>query len=354
VKVTGKDGVTEVTAEHVIIATGAKTTPLPGVQFDGKRVITSREAMNLPSQPKRMAIIGAGAIGCEFADFYNCVGTEVIIVEMLDHLLPNEDEDVSRVLEKTFEKRGIDVRIKTKTEKVEVTGNGVRLTLSGGKPGVVEADVVLVAIGVTGNVDGLATPEAGLETFKSRVKATHEYKTSVENVWAVGDCVALHWPEQSGMGGYRHPDLAHVAHHEAVSVVETICGHAPHPVDYKQIPGCTYTHPQVASMGYTEAKARESGRKIKIGKFPFSVSGRALAAGEPDGFVKLIFDAEYGELLGVHMVGETVTELLAELVLARKLEATEEEIMSAIHPHPTYSEAVMEAAGAADGRAIHI
>ena len=354
VRVTGKNGTKEVTADHIIVAVGARTMPLPGVQFDGKRVITSREAMTLPQQPKRLAVIGAGAIGCEFADFYNAIGTEVIVVELLDHLLPNEDGDVSRLLERIFEKRGIDVRTKTKTDKVELTDKGVRLTLSGEKAGTVEADVVLVAVGVTGNLDGLGAQEAGLELFKNRVKVTPDYRTSVENVWAIGDCVALHWPEQSGMGGYRHPDLAHVAHHEAVYLVEHIAGVSDHKIDYKQIPGCTYTHPQVASMGYTEARAREAGREIKVGKFPFSVSGRALAAGETDGFVKLIFDAKYGELLGVHMIGENVTELLAELVLARKLEATEAEIIEAMHPHPTLSEAVMEAAGVADRRAIHL
>jgi dihydrolipoamide dehydrogenase len=354
VKYTGKDGTKEVTAEHVIIAVGAKSTPLPFAPFDGQKIITSREAMTLPKQPKKLAIIGAGAIGCEFADFYSAIGTEVTIVEMLDHLLPNEDTDVSVLLERLFIKRGIDVRIKTKTDKVEKTDAGVRLTLSGEKPGTVDADVVLVAIGVTGNIEGLAAPEAGLELFKGRVKVTHEYETNLENVWAVGDCVSLHWPEQMSMGGYRHPDLAHVAHHEAVNCVEHICGISDHTIDYKHIPGCTYTHPQVASMGYTERRAREEGKQIRIGKFPFQASGRALAAGEPDGFVKLIFDAKYGELLGVHMIGETVTELLAELVLARKLEATEAEILEAMHPHPTYSEAVMEAAGVAEGRAIHL
>ena len=351
---TGKDGSKEVTAEHVIIATGAKSTPLPFAPFDGVKIITSREAMNLPKQPKRIAIIGAGAIGCEFADFYSSMGTEVVIVEMLDHLLPNEDTDVSLLLERLFAKRGIDVRIKTKTDKVEKTDAGVKLTLSGEKPGVVDADLVLVAVGVTGNTEGLIGPGCGLELFKGRVKATHEYKTNLENVWAVGDCISLHWPEQMSMGGYRHPDLAHVAHHEAVLCVERICGHAGHEIDYKFIPGCTYTHPQVASMGYTERRAREEGKKIRVGKFPFQASGRALAAGEPDGFVKLIFDDQYGELLGVHMIGETVTELLSELVLARKLEATEAEIIEAMHPHPTMSEAVMEAAGVADGRAIHL
>jgi len=354
VRITGQGGAKEVTADHVILAVGAKPIALPFAPFDGKRVITSREAMTLPQQPKRMAIIGAGAIGCEFADFYNAIGTEVTVVEMLDHLLPNEDEDVSILLERIFARRGIDVRVKTKTEKVDVSDKGVRLTLSGGKAGTVDADVVLVAVGVTGNVDGLAAQQAGLEVFKNRIKANHEYKTNLENVWAIGDCVALHWPEHMAMGGYRHPDLAHVAHHEAVNVVERIAGVSDHVIDYKQIPGCTYTHPQVASMGYTERRAREAGREIRVGKFPFGVSGRALASGETDGFVKLIFDAKYGELLGVHMIGEQVTELLSELVLARKLEATEAEIIEAMHPHPTLSEAVMEAAGVADNRSIHL
>ncbi len=343
-----------VSADHIIIAVGAKTTPMPGVAFDGKRVITSREAMNLPTMPKRLAIIGAGAIGCEFADFYNAIGTEVTIVEMLDHLLPNEEDDVARVLERSFEKRKIDIRTKTKTEKVEVTPAGVRLTLSGAKPGTVEADAVLIAIGVTGNAEQAVDPAAGLELFRGRVKTTPDYRTNLQNVYAVGDCVALHWPEHEGMGGYRHPDLAHVAHHEAVHLVEHLFADGHGTIDYKQIPGCTYTHPQVASMGYGEKRARESGRQIKVGKFPFQASGRALAAGEPEGFVKLIFDAQHGELLGVHMIGENVTDLLSELVMARRLEATEEEILDAIHPHPTYSEAIMEAAGAAVGKAIHI
>jgi dihydrolipoyl dehydrogenase len=354
VKITGPQGSREVTGQHIIIATGARATPLPGAAFDGKKIITSREAMNLPRQPKKIAIIGAGAIGCEFADFYNAVGTEVVIVEMLDHLLPSEDEDVSILLERVFSKREIDVRVKTKTDKVESTSGGVRLTLSGAKPGVVEADVVLVAIGVTGNTEGLVGPDSKLELFKRRVKADPQYRTNLENVWAVGDCVSLHWPDQEGMGGWRHPDLAHVAHHEAVNCVEHIFGVSNHTIDYKSIPGCTYTHPQVASMGMSERKARETRGKVKVGKFPFSASGRALALGEPEGFVKVIFDAEYGELLGVHMIGENVTDLLAELVVAKKLEATEAEIIEAIHPHPTFSEAIMEAAGVADGRAIHL
>src|SRR5581483_6714738 len=265
-----------------------------------------------------------------------------------------EDEDVARVLKQSFIKRGINVFTGTKTEKVEKAPDGVRLTLSGETAKTIESDVVLVAIGVTVNVNGLADPKSGLELFKNRVKVDPEYRTNLENVWAIGDCISLHWPQQSAMAGYRHPDLAHVAHHEAVNVVEHIAGISDHTIDYSQIPACTYTHPQVASMGQNEKKLREQGRKIKIGKFPFSASGRALAAGEPEGFVKLIFDAKYGELLGVHMIGENVTELLSELVLARKLEATEAEIIESMHPHPTLSEAVMEAAGVADHRSIHL
>ncbi|HEY1687149.1 MAG TPA: dihydrolipoyl dehydrogenase [Tepidisphaeraceae bacterium] len=349
-----KVGDKEFTAENIIVATGAKPTPIPGVSFDGKKIITSREAMNLRSQPKTLAIIGAGAIGCEFADFYIAIGTNVVLVEMLDNILPNEDTDVSTLLEKSLAKRGIDLRTKTKTDKIETIANGVKLTLSGAKAGTVEADAVLVAIGVTGNTEKLLAPGCKLEIFKNRVKATPDFKTNLENVYAVGDCVSLNWPEGSPMASYRHPDLAHVAHHEAVNCVERICGLHAHSINYRNIPACTYTHPQVASMGATEKKLRAENRQIKIGKFPFSASGRALAAGESEGFVKLIFDAKYGELLGSHMIGENVTELLSELVMAVNLEATEEEILSAMHPHPTMSEAVMEAAGVAAGHAIHI
>ena len=354
VKYQGKNGSKEVSADHVIIAVGAKSTALPFAPFDGKRIIGSREAMTLPTKPKSMAIIGAGAIGCEFADFYNAVGVDVTVIEMLPNLLPNEDEEVSLLLKRIFEKRGIKVYLKTKTDKIENTANGVKLTLSGETQATIDADVVLVAVGVTGMVEGLVGPGCNLTLERNRVKTDHEYRTNLENVWAVGDCISIHWPEHMSMGGYRHPDLAHVAHHEAVNVVEHICGLSDHTLDYKFTPGCTYTHPQVASMGYTEKRAREAGKQIKVGKFPFSASGRALAAGEPAGFVKLIFDAKYGELLGVHMIGENVTDMLGELVVARNLEATEEEILQAIHPHPTYSEAIMEAAASADGKAIHI
>ncbi len=357
VKLTGEGGTKEFSADHILLATGAKSTPLPGAPFDHEVIISSREAMNLPKQPKKLAIIGAGAIGCEFADFYNAIGTEVTLIEMLPQLLPIEDEDVSQLLKRTFEKHGIKVHLKTKTEKVEKTKDGVKLTLSaveGGRQSTVEADAVLVAIGVTGNTKDLAGPECKLELVKNRVKVTPDLKTNLENVYAAGDCVSLHFPAESSMAGYRHPDLAHVAHHEAVNCVDRIFSGAHHEIDYGQIPGCTYTHPQVASMGMTEKKAREAKHEVRIGKFPFAASGRAMASGETDGFVKLIFDAKYGEILGVHMIGEQVTELLSELVLARKLEATDAELIETMHPHPTLSEAVMEAAGAAVGRAIHL
>jgi dihydrolipoamide dehydrogenase len=337
-----KEGAKDFTAEHIVIATGARSRPLPGIDFDNKTVINSRDAMTLPAQPKRLAIIGAGAIGCEFADFYNALGTEVTIIEMMDHLLPIEDVDCSLTLERIFQKRGIKLHLKSKTEKLEKTPTGVKLTVSSATgTATIEADVCLVAVGVVGNVEGLVAPGVPLEIVKSYVNVDDLYRTNLENVWAVGDVAGPPW-------------LAHVAHHEAVTCIEHICGKHEHPIDYKNIPGCTYTHPQVASMGMTEKQAREERGEIRIGKFPFAASGRALAAGETDGFVKLIFDKKYGELLGVHMIGENVTELLAELILAKKLEATEEEILSAMHPHPTLSEAVMEAAGAADGRAIHI
>ncbi|HMB95563.1 MAG TPA: dihydrolipoyl dehydrogenase [Tepidisphaeraceae bacterium] len=343
VKYTGKDGSSkEYTADHIILATGARAKSLPGADFDGKLIISSREAMILQQLPKKLAVIGAGAIGCEFADFYSALGTEVTIIEMLDHLLPIEDEEVSVTLEKAFAKDKIKVHVKTKTEKLEKTASGVKLSISGPNgASVVEADLALVAIGVAGNVENLAAPGVPLEIFKNSIKVDKDYKTNIENVWAVGDVIGPPW-------------LAHVAHHEAVMCVERIFGVSNHHIDYKFIPGCTYTHPSVASMGMTEKAARESKREIRIGKFPLIANGRALAAGESDGFVKLIFDAKYGELLGVHMIGENVTELLAELVLAKNVEATEDEIIEAMHPHPTFSEAVMEAAGVAVGRAIHL
>ena len=343
---TTADGKTEsAEGERIMVATGARPRSLPGMDIDREKVITSREAMTLKKQPKRLAIIGAGAIGCEFADFYNAMGTDVTIVEFLPHLLPNEDEDCSIALERAFKKRGINALTGSKTTKIDKNADGVVLHVEPadgkGQGRKVEADVCLMAVGVTGNIDGLFADDLGVTIEKGHVKVDTAYQTNVPGIWAVGDVIGPPW-------------LAHVAHHEAVYCVERMFGVSEHTVDYTSIPGCTYTHPQVASMGLTEKKARETKRPLKIGKFPFSASGRAMAAGETDGFVKQIYDAETGELLGVHMVGENVTELLAEMVVAKKLEATEAEIIEAMHPHPTLSEAIMEAAGVADGRAIHL
>ncbi|MBC7785282.1 MAG: dihydrolipoyl dehydrogenase [Burkholderiales bacterium] len=339
----GADGKKDATAQNILVCTGARARDLPNIKYDGKKIISSREAMVLAQRPARVAIIGAGAIGCEFADFYSAMGSEVTIIEMLDHLLPIEDEDCSILLERLFAKRGIKVLTKTKTDSVDTSGDGVKLKLTTPTgPETVAADVCLLAVGVTGNIDGLFGPDAPVELFKNHIKVVpNEFKTNVEGIYAAGDVIGPPW-------------LAHVAHHEAVYAVEKIFGVSDHHINYDMIPGCTYTHPQVASIGLTEKKAREKGLQIKIGKFPFSASGRAMAAGETAGFVKLIFDAKYGGLVGAHMIGEDVTELLAELVVAQKLEATESEIIEAMHPHPTLSEALMEAAGVADGRAIHI
>ena len=344
VVITKTDGTkVEATGENILVCTGARARSLPGIDFDGKSVISSREAMVLGEVPKKLLIIGAGAIGCEFADVYNALGSEITIVEYLDHLLPIEDEDCSILLERTFKKRNINVLTKHKASKVEKTATGIKATIvtSDDKdPQTIEADKVLMAVGVTGNIENLFGKDVPVEIVKNHIKVT-DYKTNVPGIWAAGDVIGPPW-------------LAHVAHHEAVVAVETIFGMHPHKIDYARIPGCTYTHPQVASIGYTEKKARAEGKNIKIGKFPFSASGRAMAAGETDGFVKLIFDAKYGELLGAHLIGEHVTEMLAELGLAMKLEATEETILELMHPHPTLSEAIMEAAGAVDGKAIHI
>ncbi len=342
VQIETKDGKKEVTAQNILVCTGARARELPNIKFDGKKIISSREAMSLKEKPNKLAIIGAGAIGCEFADFYSSMGTEVTIIEMLDHLLPIEDEDCSILLERSFAKRGIKVLTKTKTDSVDTTGSGVTLKLTTPKGAeTIEADACLMAIGVTGNIEGLFEKDAPVEIFKGHIKVVpNAFTTNVEGIYAAGDVIGPPW-------------LAHVAHHEAVYAVEKIFGVSDHHINYKMIPGCTYTHPQVASMGLTEKKAREQGLEIKVGKFPFSASGRAMASGDTEGFVKLIFCAKYGELLGAHMIGENVTEMLAELVVAQKLEATEAEIIESMHPHPTLSEAIMEAAGVADGRAIH-
>lgn len=333
-----------VTAGAIVIATGARPRPFPGVEFDGKTIITSKEAMSLETQPKSMLIIGAGAIGLEFGYFYNAIGTKVVVVEMQEHVLPIEDEEVSIALKKSLVAKGLEIHTGSKTSKLEKTKTGVKAeieTPQGKKT--IEADVALVAIGVTGNVEGLFAPGVKVELDRGHIKVDREngFVTNVPGIYAVGDVIGAPW-------------LAHVAHHEAVYCIERIAGHSKHNVDYNIIPGCTYTEPGVASVGLTEKAARAAGHEIRIGKFPFAFSGRALAAGESEGFVKLIFGKKYGELLGAHIIGTAATEMISELVMAMRLEATEEEIMHAMHPHPTFSESVMEAAGQGLGESVHI
>ncbi len=333
-----------VTAEHIVIATGVRARPLPGAEFDGQTILSYKEAMSLPAQPKSLLIIGAGPIGLEFGYFYNAIGTKVTVVEMLDRILPGEDEEVSAALHQSLTKRGLAIHTGSKTTKVEKTGQGVKAEIETPKgKTVVEAEKMLVAIGVLGNVEGLFADDVKVEIFKNHIKAdpNNGYVTSVPGIYAVGDVIGPPW-------------LAHVAHHEAVCCIERLCGFSDRTVDYTIIPGCTYTDPGVASVGLTEKAAREAGHEVRIGKFPFQFSGRALASDETEGFVKLVFDAKYGELLGAHLIGSQATELIAELVMAKKLEATEEEILHAMHPHPTYSEAIMEAAGQGLGESVHI
>ncbi|QOJ29328.1 MAG: dihydrolipoyl dehydrogenase [Ignavibacteriales bacterium] len=332
-----------VTAKHIIIATGASPRILPNIPVDHKNIITSTEAMSLPEQPKELIIIGAGAIGIEFAYFYSVLGTKVTVIEMLDNILPIEDKEVSELLEKNFKKRGITIHTKTSVEKAEVKGKKVEVTINrNGEKSVISADKVLSAIGVSGNISGFGLEELGVEIYKNHIKVDKTtYKTNIEGIYAIGDVIGPPW-------------LAHVASAEGIHCVEVIAGHHPVPVDYDNIPGCTYCQPQVASIGMTEQKAREAGYELKIGKFPFMASGKAFAIGEREGFVKLIFDAKYDELLGAHIIGSEATELIAELGLARSLEATGETIIKTVHAHPTLSESIMEAAANAYGESIHI
>jgi len=332
-----------VTAKNIVIATGARPRVFDTIPVDRKTIITSTEAMNLPEQPKSMIIIGAGAIGVEFAYFYNVLGTKVTIIEMMDNILPVEDKEVSVALESEFKKKKIEIYTKTRVLKAEAVKNGAKVTIEkDGETKELTADKVLSAVGVTGNVEGIGLEELGIEIFKNHIKADKKtYKTNVENIYAIGDVIGPPW-------------LAHVASAEGIACIEGIAGLHVHPVDYDNIPGCTYCQPQVASVGMTEAKAREAGYELKIGKFPFMASGKAFAIGERTGFVKLIFDAKYGELLGAHIIGSEATEMIAELGVARSHEATYESIIKTVHAHPTLSESIMEAAAGANGEAIHI
>jgi dihydrolipoamide dehydrogenase len=330
------------TAKSIIIATGARSKELPNLKQDGKKIIGYREAMTLEKLPESMVVVGSGAIGSEFANFYQSLGTSVTLVEFLPRIVPVEDEEVSKQLERSFKKIKMKIMTDSTVESVDISKEKCQVTIKTPKgPEVVEAEIVLSAVGITTNIEDIGLEKAGVKTEKGKVVVDDFYRTSVEGVFAIGDIV-------------HGPALAHVASAEGIICVEKIAGIETEPLDYKNIPGCTYTTPEIASCGLTEASAREAGYDIKVGKFPFTASGKASAAGAKDGFVKLIFDAAYGELLGAHMIGANVTEMIAEIVVARKLETTAHEIIKAVHPHPTMSEAIMEAAAAAYGEVIHL
>jgi len=343
VQVTDEKGkVTEYNANNIIIATGARSKELPNLKQDGKKIIGYREAMTLPKQPKSMVVVGSGAIGSEFAFFYNSIGTEVTLVEFLPTLVPLEDEEVAKQLGRSFKKAKIKVMTGSSVESVDTKRKNCKVKIKTKKgEEFVEAEIVLSAIGIKTNIEDIGLEEVGIIAEQDKIVIDEYYRTNVEGYCAIGDVV-------SG------PALAHVASAEGICCVEKIAGQNPEPIDYGNIPGCTYTNPEIASVGMTENQARESGFEIKVGKFPYSASGKANAAGNKDGFVKVIFDAKYGEWLGAHFIGDNVTEMIAEAVAARKLETTGHEILKAVHPHPTMSEAVMEAVAAAYGEVIHL
>ncbi|WP_407660337.1 dihydrolipoyl dehydrogenase [Marivirga arenosa] len=333
---------TEYSADHIILATGGRAKELPNLPIDGKKIIEYRKAMSLEKQPKKMVVVGSGAIGVEFAYFYNSIGTEVTIVEFMDRIVPVEDEEVSKALAKTYKKAGINIMTSSEVTSVDTKGSGCKVTVKTKKgEEKLDCDVVLSAVGVATNLENIGLEDVGVSTDKGKVLVDDYYKTNVDGVYAIGDIV-------------HGPALAHVASAEGIICVEKIAGENPEPLDYKNIPGCTYCSPEIASVGYTEKQAKEAGYDLKVGKFPFSASGKASAAGAKDGFVKLVFDAKYGELLGAHMIGANVTEMIAEIVAVRKLETTGHELIKTVHPHPTMSEAVMEAAAAAYDEVIHI
>lgn len=342
VQVTKDDTASEYSADHIIVATGARSRVLPNLPQDGKKVIGYREAMTLPEQPKKLIVVGSGAIGIEFAYFYNSMGTEVTIVEYLPNIVPVEDEEVSKQLERSFKKMGVKVMTSAEVTKVDTSGDGVKATVKTAKgEEVLEADVILSAVGIKTNIEGIGLEEVGIATDRDKILVNDYYQTNIPGYYAIGDVT----PGQA---------LAHVASAEGILCVEKIKGMHVEPIDYGNVPGCTYCTPEIASVGLTEKKAIEAGYEIKVGKFPFSASGKAKAGGNADGFVKVIFDAKYGEWLGCHMIGAGVTDMIAEAVVARKLETTGHEILKAIHPHPTMSEAVMEAVAAAYDEVIHL
>ena len=333
---------TDYSADHIIVATGARSKELPAMPIDGKKIIGYREAMTLKDRPHKMVVVGSGAIGVEFAYFYNTLGTDVTVVEFLPNIVPVEDIDVSRQLGRSFKKAGISIMTSAEVTKVDTKGKGCKVTVKTKKgEELIECDVVLSAVGVTTNLEGIGLEDVGVATDKGKVIVDDYYKTNIPGIYAIGDIV-------------HGPALAHVASAEGITCVEKIAGHTPEPIDYNNVPGCTYCSPEIASVGYTEQAAKDAGFEVKVGKFPFTASGKAKAAGAPEGFVKLVFDARYGEFLGAHMIGANVTEMIAEVVAARKLETTGHEIIKTIHPHPTMSEAVMEAAADAYDEVIHL
>ncbi len=343
VEVSLADGQTQtLTAPHIIIATGARAAELPHIQIDHERIIGYREAMTLPKKPEKLLIIGAGAIGVEFAYFYATLGTQVTLVEALPHILPREDEEIGKELEKIFRKKGIEVLTSTQVIAIEGTSKGIKAKLQTPKEQKpITANLALLAIGITPNTEDLGLDTLGIKTEKGRIIVDEFYRTNVSGIYAIGDVIPT-------------PALAHVASMEGIICVEKIAGLEPHPLDYSTIPSCTYCQPEVASMGLSEKAAREKGYEIRVGKFPYTASGKASAIGKNEGFVKLIFEAKYGELLGAHVIGPNATEMIGELIVSRRLEITGHELAKTIHPHPTLSEAIMEAAAAAYGEVIHL
>ncbi|MEO9803812.1 MAG: dihydrolipoyl dehydrogenase [Reichenbachiella sp.] len=343
VVVTDDNGKSEnYTADNIIVATGGRSRELPNLPIDGKKIIGYREAMNLPKQPKKMVIVGSGAIGVEFAYFYHSIGTEVTIVEYLPNVVPVEDEDISKQLARSFKKSGMKIMTGSEVTAVDTKGKTCKVTVKTKKgEEQIDCDVVLSAVGVSSNIEGIGLEDVGVMTDKGKILVDDYYKTNIPGIYAIGDIV-------------HGPALAHVASAEAIICAEKICGESPEPLDYGNIPGCTYCSPEIASVGMTEKAAKEAGYEIKVGKFPFSASGKAQAGGNSEGFVKVIFDAKYGEWLGCHLIGANVTEMIAEAVVARKLETTGHEIMKAVHPHPTMSEAIKDAVEDAYGEAVHL
>ena len=329
-------------AENIIIATGGRSRELPNLPIDNEKVIGYRKAMVLEKKPESMVVVGSGAIGAEFAYFYNAIGTKVTVVEYMPNIVPVEDEEISKQLERSFKKSGIKIMTSSEVTKVDTKGKKCKVSVKTKKgEEQLEADIVLSAVGVATNLEGIGLEESGVLVEKNKIKIDEFYRTNIDGIYAIGDIV-------------HGPALAHVASAEGIVCVEKIFGLNPEPIDYNNIPGCTYCQPEIASVGYTEKAAKEAGYEIKVGKFPFSASGKASAAGAKEGFVKVIFDAKYGEWLGAHMIGANVTEMIAEVVAARKLETTGHEIIKTIHPHPTMSEAVMEAAAPAYEEVIHL